>query len=181
MSAERLVELIRGADTHLGTGFLSTPDLLPTLVEAGHGDLAYELLLRRTSPSWMGMLDRGATTIWEEWDGVDAQGEAHASLNHYSKGAVIRFLHTHLLGLTQAPGSIAWESFVLCPVPGGGVTWVEGSYTTPQGRIEAAWRMSEGVLTIHGRVPPCTSGVVVLPDGSARDVEEGAFTIVAPC
>jgi alpha-L-rhamnosidase len=176
-AAERLAELIRNAGIHLGTGFLSTGDLLPTLAQAGHTDLAYELLFQRTSPSWLGMIGRGATTIWEDWDGVDDDGNAHESLNHYSKGAVIRFLHTHLLGLDQAAGSVAWESFVLRPIPGGGVTWAEGSYTTPQGKIEAAWRIEHGEMTITGQVPEATAGVVVLPDGSTTRVGPGAFTV----
>ncbi|MGN6426461.1 MAG: family 78 glycoside hydrolase catalytic domain [Leifsonia sp.] len=176
-SAARLVELIRASGTHLGTGFLSTADLLPTLAETGHADVAYELLFRRTSPSWLGMLDRGATTIWEDWDGVDENGAAHESLNHYSKGAVVRFLHTHLLGLDQAPGSVAWESFVLRPVPGGGVTWAEGSHTTPQGTIEASWVIEDGRIVVKGRVPAATMGTVVLPDGTTVTVGAGAFRL----
>ena len=117
-AAARLVELIRSADTHLRTGFLSTADLLPVLADTGHADVAYELLFQRTAPSWLNMIDRGATTIWEDWEGIDEFGAAHESLNHYSKGAVIRFLHTHTLGLRQAPGSVAWESIVIEPVPG---------------------------------------------------------------
>ncbi|WP_285114257.1 family 78 glycoside hydrolase catalytic domain [Leifsonia sp. fls2-241-R2A-40a] len=178
-AADRLVGLIRRAGTHLGTGFLSTADLLPVLVETGHSDVAYELLLQRTSPSWLGMLDRGATTIWEDWDGVDEDGQAFASLNHYSKGAVVRFLHTHLLGLDQDPESVAWESFVLRPIPGGGVTWAEGSHVTPQGTIEASWRIEGGVLTVAGRVPAATSGVVVLPDGRSIEVGPGPFTVTS--
>ncbi|WP_441785452.1 family 78 glycoside hydrolase catalytic domain [Leifsonia sp. 2MCAF36] len=178
-SANRLVELIRSAGTHLGTGFLSTADLLPVLVETGHADLAYELLFQRTTPSWLGMLDRGATTIWEDWDGVDENGVAHDSLNHYSKGAVIRFLHTHLLGLDQAPGSVAWESFVLRPVLGGGVTWAEGSYTTPQGTLKASWRVQDGQITVSGTVPPATTGKVVLPNGTTMTVRTGGFSVVS--
>src|SRR4051812_13197641 len=101
-AVERLVALIRAAGTHLGTGFLSTADLLPVLADTGHADLAYEVLLQRTAPSWLAMLDRGATTMWEDWEGIDENGDAHDSLNHYSKGAVVNFLHTHTLGLRQA-------------------------------------------------------------------------------
>ncbi|CAM5400154.1 hypothetical protein SALBM311S_10599 [Streptomyces alboniger] len=116
-AAARLVELIRAAGTHLGTGFLSTGNLLPVLADTGHADIAYELLSRRGAPSWLYMLDRGATTIWEDWEGVDENGDAHDSLNHYRKGAVIRFLHTHTLGLRQSPGSVAWESFEVARSP----------------------------------------------------------------
>ncbi|MGR7000555.1 alpha-L-rhamnosidase-related protein [Yinghuangia aomiensis] len=98
-AVDRLVALIREAGTHVGTGFLATPYLLPVLADTGHLDLAFDLLFRDTEPSWLTMIDRGATTIWEEWHGIDAEGKAHASLNHYSKGAVISFLHTHVAGI----------------------------------------------------------------------------------
>ncbi|MET1132207.1 MAG: family 78 glycoside hydrolase catalytic domain, partial [Aeromicrobium sp.] len=165
-AAQRLVELIRSAGTHLGTGFLSTGDLLPVLADTGHADVAYEVLQQRTSPSWLNMVDRGATTIWEDWDGIDENGEAHESLNHYSKGAVIRFLHTHSLGLRQAPESVAWQSFVVEPVPGGGLTWASGSYETPQGLIGVEWRVTGGELEISVEVPAGSSALVVFPDGS---------------
>ena len=69
------------------------------LADHGHLDVAYELLFQDTEPSWLVMIDRGATTIWEDWDGVDADGTAAHSLNHYSKGAVISFLHRYVAGL----------------------------------------------------------------------------------
>ena len=61
---------------HLSTGFLATPFLLPVLADTGHLDVAYDLLLQDTEPSWLVMVDRGATTVWEEWGGVDADGDA---------------------------------------------------------------------------------------------------------
>ena len=101
-TAGRLVELIRAAGTHLGTGFLATPFLLRVLAETGHLDVAYELLVQRTPPSWLAMVERGATTVWESWEGVDAEGVAHDSLNHYSKGAVVSFLHRCVAGIAAA-------------------------------------------------------------------------------
>ncbi|MDF2993030.1 MAG: hypothetical protein K0S37_3544, partial [Microbacterium sp.] len=175
-AADRLVELIRGADTHLGTGFLSTGHLLPVLVETGHADVAYELLFQRSAPSWLYMVDRGATTIWEEWEGIDEHGRAHESLNHYSKGAVIRFLHTHVLGLRQAAGSIAWESFVVAPVPGGPLTWARGHHDGPQGRIDVEWRTSGDELEVTVVVPPGSTGRVVFPSGRTEQVRPGTTT-----
>ncbi|ASQ93497.1 family 78 glycoside hydrolase catalytic domain [Streptomyces sp. 11-1-2] len=171
--AARLATLIREAGTHLGTGFLSTADLLPALADTGHTDLAYEVLLQRTSPSWLGMLDRGATTIWEEWDGVDENGDAHESLNHYSKGAVIQFLHTHTLGLRQAEGSVAWERFVVAPVPHPSVGWARGTFDSPRGTIVVEWCIQGGELDISVDVPPTSTATVVLPDGKEATAGPG--------
>ena len=47
--ADQLVAAVRAADDHLTTGFLATPLLLPTLADAGHPEVAYELLLQDTA------------------------------------------------------------------------------------------------------------------------------------
>lgn len=176
-AAAHLVELIRAAGTHLGTGFLATGDLLPVLADTGHADIAYELLLQRTAPSWLYMLDRGATTIWEDWEGVDDTGTALDSLNHYSKGAVVRFLHTHTLGLRQTPGSIAWESFEVAPVPHPSVPWARGTHESPQGTIAVEWRTADDELTVTVDVPPATTARVVFPDGTTVEhLPPGTFS-----
>jgi alpha-L-rhamnosidase len=179
-AAARLAELIRAAGTHLTTGFLSTGDLLPVLCDTGRPELAYDLLFQRTEPSWLAMLDRGATTIWEDWDGIDADGVAHDSLNHYSKGAVIRFLHTHTLGLRQAPDSVAWESFVVAPVPHPSLTWAAGTHETPHGTISVAWKVDGPDFHITADVPPATTATVVFPDGTTQTAPAGRFSAARP-
>ncbi|MDR6907137.1 alpha-L-rhamnosidase [Agromyces sp. 3263] len=172
---DRLVELIRDAGTHVGTGFLATGDLLAVLADEGRADVAYELLQQRTAPSWRYMLDRGATTVWEDWEGIDEHGDAHESLNHYSKGAAMRFLHTHTLGLRQEEDSIAWEQVVIAPVPGGGVTWARGSHKSPQGSITVDWRIVGERMHLTAEIPSGTKARVVLPDGAVHRVGAGRF------
>jgi alpha-L-rhamnosidase len=171
----RLVELIRAAGGHLGTGFLATGDLLPVLADAGRADVAYELLFQRTAPSWLYMLDRGATTIWEDWEGIDENGVAHESLNHYSKGAVIRFLHTHTLGLRQEDDSIAWERVVIAPLPAPGMTWARGTHDGPQGEIAVEWRIEGDSIRIIADIPAGTSARIIFPDGATHAAGPGTF------
>ena len=92
------------------------------LADNGQLDLAYELLMQDSEPSWLVMVDRGATTMWEAWNGIGPDGTARQSLNHYSKGAVISFLHRYTAGLRQAPGSAAYERIIIEPRPGAGLT-----------------------------------------------------------
>lgn len=171
----RLVELIRNEDTHLGTGFLSTGDLLPVLVEAGREDVAYGLLLQRSAPSWLYMVDKGATTIWESWEGIDEDGNAHDSLNHYSKGTVLRFLHEYTLGLRQDPDSVAWRSVVIAPTPGPDLSWARGSHETPNGTIRVHWQLDEEELRIDADIPAETTARIVFPDGTEYTAGPGRF------
>ena len=176
-SADRLVELIRGAGNHLTTGFLATPFLLPVLADTGHLDVAYDLLFQDTEPSWLVMVDRGATTVWEEWAGVDTDGTPHASLNHYSKGAVITFLHQYVAGLQCIePG---YRRFRVAPKPGGGLEWATAQHDSPYGRIEVRWRQRDGTLSVDVTVPPGTAADIVLPTGKTTTVTSGHHTVVA--
>jgi alpha-L-rhamnosidase len=172
----QLVQMVRAADTHLTTGFLATPYLLPVLADHGHPDLAYELLFQDTPPSWLTMIDRGATTIWELWEGIDADGVAHASLNHYSKGAVISFLHRYVAGIQLLDDGPAYRRFRIAPRPGGGLTWASAALESPYGRIESSWSVGATGTTFVVRVPPNTEAEVVLPDRRTATVRPGTAT-----
>jgi len=175
----QLVDLIRDARTHLGTGFLATPYLLPALADNGELDLAYELLVQDSDPSWLTMVDRGATTMWELWNGIDADGTAHQSLNHYSKGAVVSFLHRYTAGLRQAPGSAGWARIIIEPRPGAGLTTAATSHQGPRGLIEVQWGADDGVLTLSAAIPSGTTAEVRLPGEPAAVVGPGHHTFLA--
>ena len=175
-TARRLVDLVRAAGTHVGTGFLATPHLLPVLADAGHLQVAYDLLLQDTEPSWLAMVDRGATTVWEDWDGIADDGHATASLNHYSKGAVISFLHQYVAGIRLLDDAPAYRRFRIEPRPGGGLRWAEAVHDCPFGRIESSWHLDGGRFRLTVTVPPGTTAEVVLPDGTRHEQRPGTAT-----
>ncbi|MDG2027693.1 MAG: family 78 glycoside hydrolase catalytic domain [Acidimicrobiales bacterium] len=175
-AANQLVELVRAAGMHLGTGFLATPYLLPVLADHGKVDTAYDVLLQETPPSWLTMIDRGATTVWEEWEGIDGGGVAHASLNHYSKGAVVSFLYSHIAGIRPIEGELSYRRFRVAPHPGGGIEWAEAALDTPRGRIEVSWRKTGNRFNLDVTVPPGTMADIELPDGSTTKSGPGTST-----
>ena len=118
------------------------------------------LLLQDTEPSWLTMLDRGATTVWERWNGVDADGVAHESLNHYSKGAVVSFLHRYVAGLV--PTSPGYRTFRVRPTPGGGLTSASLRHDSPFGPIVVDWRLGD-VLALDVAGAPRHDGRGVPP------------------
>jgi alpha-L-rhamnosidase len=170
-----LVRLIRAADTHIGTGFLSTVFLCEVLAEHGHLDVAYELLNQKTIPSWLYAVTKGATTIWEAWEGIDESGKPHVSLNHYSPGAVINFLHRKVAGIEAAePG---YKRIRIHPMPGGGLTSARATYESVHGPIASAWEQADGVMRLSVTVPANTSAVVTLPGAAMDAVTEGGVAL----
>ena len=87
----------------LRTGFVGTPFLLHVLSSYGHADLAYTLLLRREYPSWLYPVTKGATTIWEHWDGIMEDGGFWSadmnSFNHYAYGSVADWIYEEAAGI----------------------------------------------------------------------------------
>jgi alpha-L-rhamnosidase len=173
-----LAALVRAADGHLGTGFLATPFLLPVLADAGQLDLAYQVLLQRTPPSWLAMRDQGATTLWESWTPFDSEGRVKESLNHFSMGAVVSFLHQYVAGLQ--PLEPGYRRFLVAPQPGAGVTWATTHHDSPHGRIAVEWRLTGEVGHLSVEVPPGTLADVRLPSGELHTLDPGSHALMWP-
>jgi alpha-L-rhamnosidase len=166
-----LVRLIEDAGVHLGTGFLSTPFLLHVLSEGGRLDLAYALLVQDTIPSWLYAVTKGATTIWESWEGVKEDGSLFGSLNHYSYGAVGSWLYQVVAGIEiGAPG---YEEIRIQPRPGGGLTYARATYESMHGPIVSGWEIKDGMLRLSVTIPPNTRATVRLPGATLDEVQEG--------
>lgn len=129
--------------------------------------------MQDSPPSWLYMVDKGATTVWEDWEGLGPEGAPRASLNHYSKGAVISFLHTHVAGLQLLDEAPAYRKLRVAPQPGGGLSWAEVVHDSPYGRIETAWRLEGARFELVVTAPPGTTADVVLPDGRQHTAEPG--------
>ncbi len=141
----RLVADIRARGNHLSTGFLGTPYLCHVLSRFGQLDVAYDLLLQETYPSWLYPVKQGATTIWERWDGVRIDGSFQNpgmnSFNHYAYGAIGDWLYRVVAGLTSDPAQPGYQRVLIHPHPGGGLTHAQAMLDTPLGRYAVAWRM----------------------------------------
>lgn len=160
-AAADLNELVIKCGYHLNTGFLSTPALLPVLAKYGYTDTAYRLLLQDTMPGWLYEVRHGATTIWEDWDGINEKGEVKASLNHYSKGAVCGWLFSGVCGIRVENGKIN-----IAPEPSALLGYAEARYKSPLGEIVSGWKYEEnGEITYTFRIPSNASADITLPDG----------------
>lgn len=172
---EHLVRLVRAAGNHIGTGFLSTPFLCHVLSENGHLDVAYDLLTQKTIPSWLYAITKGATTIWESWEGIREDGTPQLSLNHYSPGSVINFLHRKVAGIEAAePG---YRCIAIHPLPGGGLTSAGARYQSARGLIVSEWIKENHKMRLDVTIPANTRAVVTLPGAAASQVLESGVPL----
>lgn len=163
----RLVQALENYGWRLGTGFLSTPLILDVLAEYDL-DAAYRLLENEEMPGWLFMPKNGATTIWESWEGTQAQGGI-ASLNHYSKGAVCEWLFKTMCGI-RIDGE---NHFVIAPKPGGSLTHAKAVYYSIYGTVECGWEKTEEGYLSRISIPANTTATLVLPEGEQVELEPG--------
>jgi alpha-L-rhamnosidase len=176
LAAARLADEVRKANYHLTTGFLGTPYLCQVLSRFGYTDLAYELLNQESFPSWLYPVKKGATTIWERWDGIKPDGSfqdvSMNSFNHYSYGAIGEWMYRVVAGIEADPNAGGYKHFFVQPKPGGGLTHAKATLQSPYGEIASAWQLSEGDLRLQVTVPPNTRATVRLPAKSLSQVKE---------
>lgn len=172
-AADRLVDNIRRYHNHLTTGFLGTPYLCHALSRFGHSDVAYELLLQDTYPSWLYPVKMGATTIWERWDGIKPDGSFETptmnSYNHYAYGAIGDWMYRDIAGIdtkTDAPG---YKQIIIKPEVNGRLTFASADYETPYGKVSSHWKKEDGRVILDVEIPANTTGTIYIPapDGSA--------------
>src|SRR5690606_436196 len=117
----KLTELLKDNKFHLTTGFVGTPYLNLVLSANGLNDIAYKLLLQQDYPSWLYPVTKGATTIWEHWDGIKPDGSFWSasmnSFNHYAYGAIGDWLYRCVAGIDTDEQLAGYKHIHIKPQP----------------------------------------------------------------
>jgi alpha-L-rhamnosidase len=177
-TAAHLEEAIHAADDHVSTGILGLVNLLPTLAACGRTELAYTLLLQEDIPGWIWMLRNGATTIWERWDNIKADGSLQDvqmnSFNQSPLGCVGQWLYETIAGISPDPDAPGFRRFHVRPQPGGGITSASATHVSPHGEIRCAWERDGDRFALDLVVPAGTVATLRLPAASGDQVHEGS-------
>ena len=163
---------------HIGTGLIGAQWLMRTLSDNGRPDVAYEIAAQKTYPSWGYMIGKGATTIWELWNG-DTADPAMNSGNHVMLvGDLIVWFYERLAGIRPDPTRPGFKHVILKPVPVDELTYVEASHRSPYGRIESRWKRTAGRFSWEIALPPNTTATVYVPARDAAAVTESGLPAV---
>jgi alpha-L-rhamnosidase len=154
-AGRHLADMVVRAGRRLQTGFCGSAYLLSALEQAGRAGLAYDLLLRREPPSLGFMVDMGATSVWERWNGLDAAGwpacPTMNSFNHYAMSSMLSWLMEGVCGLRPVPGVPALGRIRFAPAISRRLSRAAFSFEAPAGRLELAWAW-DGDARVVGQV-----------------------------
>lgn len=155
---------------HLDTGMLGTLFLIEYLSEIGRDDLVLDIYQKRTYPSWGYMIEQGATTMWEQWNGFWSQ-------IHSCFTSADNWLYRGLAGIRPDPSQPGFKHIILRPAIVGDLTWVNAHYDCLYGRIACRWQRSGRDVTVEVTVPPNTTATVIVPGQPPQRVGPGSHVV----
>ena len=181
-----LIKLLERSKFHLATGFVGTPYLCHVLTRHGRHDIAAKIFLQRDYPSWLYPVSKGATTIWERWDGIKPDGSYQDSdmnsFNHYSYGSICDWAVQCVAGLDIDPEAPGYRRAVLHPRVTPGLTHANAAYESMLGRFECGWAKEGARLTVTVVIPPNAQAILTLEGAQGIDgiSLNGSFSVVYP-
>lgn len=176
---ERLCLLIENNRGCLDTGFLSVPFLMDVLCENGKRDVAYQLLFQTKCPSWLYMVEKGATTMWESWGAIGEDGTVSTySYNHYAFGCIGEWMYRELGGLRAL--EVGYKKIRVAPALDCGLRFVDIEEDTPYGMARVSWELIEKQALVHVTIPVNTTAEICLPGNEVMVKGSGDYVFTIP-
>lgn len=164
-----LIESLKRNDYNLTVGILGLYGIFDALCDNGHANIAYKIVTKTSYPSWGYWIKKGATSMWEFWDG-------HGSHNHmFMGGKMNAFLVKNLAGIS--PLVAGYDRILIKPEITGDLKSIDACAYSPKGRIEVMWEKTTNGLQMRTVIPANSSAELHLPlignDDSNVTVKEG--------
>jgi alpha-L-rhamnosidase len=146
---------------HIGTGLIGGQFLNRVLSDNGRPDLSYTIASQKDYPSWGYMVEQGATTIWELWNGNTAEPSMNSGNHVMLVGDLVVWFYEYLAGI--APGSTGFKTIVMKPMPVGDLTFVKATHNSPYGLIASEWHRDGKKFDWQIEIPANTTATVYVP------------------
>lgn len=163
-------------------GFVGATKLVQALIRAGLTEDAFRILFSEEFPSWLYCVNLGATTIWERWNSLNADGTISGtemnSLNHYSFGAVAEAVYRDIAGIL--PKTVAFKKVVISPIFNYRLKKFDCGLITPSGEFKVRYKIeSDGRVRLNVCIPYGVDATLEIAKKRKR-LATGNNTIVLP-
>ena len=157
---------------HVGVGLIGAQWLMRTLTDNGQGDLAYKIVTQTTYPGWGYMISKGATTVWELWNGDTAEPSMNSGNHVMQIGDLNVWLYEYLAGIRPASDTDGFKHIVIRPYPVDDLESVAASHECLYGKIASQWVRRNGGIQLDVTIPPNTTAAVYVPSKNPAAVKE---------
>ncbi|CAL1517745.1 family 78 glycoside hydrolase catalytic domain [Chitinophaga sp. MM2321] len=160
-------------DDHVNSGIIGGMWLMRGLTDNGAGELAYKLATNTTYPSWGYMITKGATTIWELWNGDAANPMMNSGNHQMLLGDLLVWYYEYLAGIKTDDKEVAFKKIIMNPIFPEDLDFVNASLNTKYGIVKSAWKKTATGLEWNITIPANTTAVVTLPGNVEAITESG--------
>jgi alpha-L-rhamnosidase len=152
---------------HIACGLVGIPVMMEWATKSNHPDFIYSMLKKTSYPGYLHMLENGATTTWEHWNG-------ERSRIHNCYNGVGSWFYQALGGIRPAEDVPGYRKVQIQPQIPEGVTWAKTFKETPFGKLSLNWNLKNEILELELKIPVGMETEVILPDGVKKYIMEGA-------
>ena len=135
---------------------MGIPVITEWAVKNNQAEFIYSMLKKRDYPSYLYMIDNGATTTWEHWNG-------ERSHIHNCYNAIGSWFYQALAGIQLNEEHPAYEVCTIRPQFVEGISWVKAKKDTPYGELAVEWEKKDSALTIAVQIPVGSHAKLCLP------------------
>ncbi|PWS28810.1 alpha-rhamnosidase [Pedobacter yonginense] len=155
---------------HLSNGLVGIQWLMRCLNDYGRPDLAYTIATQKSYPSWGYMIENGATTIWELWNGNTADPKMNSQNHVMMLGDLLIWYYENLAGIKSQNN--AFKQIIMKPEMISSLNAVRASYNSVYGTISSSYTKTFKQFNWEITVPPNTTAIVYIPANNKGDVSE---------
>jgi alpha-L-rhamnosidase len=159
-------------NNHIATGVIGTQWLMRGLTEYGRPDLAFTIATNKDYPSWGYMAERGATTIWELWNGDTANPSMNSGNHVMLLGDLIVWYYQNLAAIKASINQPGFKQVIMKPMITEGLDFVKASYKTPYGLVKSEWKKGNS-FDWNITVPANATALISIPAKSVDGITEG--------
>jgi alpha-L-rhamnosidase len=133
------------------------------LSDNGRPDLCYTIASQKDYPSWGYMVEHGATTIWELWNGNTADPTMNSGNHVMLIGDLVIWLYEDLAGIAPDLAQPGFQHIIMKPEPVGHLKFVEATHNSPYGLISSEWYREGNTFDWRIKIPANTTATVYVP------------------
>ena len=166
---------------HISCGVIGVQWLMHGLTDMHRSDIAWLLATNKKYPSWGYMAEKGATTIWELWNGDTASPKMNSGNHVMLLGDLVSWLFEDLGGIQSDEAQPGFKHIILNPdFSIDEIDDINTSYKSVYGPIVSRWKKNDGQLFWHVEIPANTTATLHMPDGTTKDLGSGVYDLQEP-
>lgn len=139
-------EISRKRNGHFATGLVGIPVFTEWATTNQEANLMYSMIKKPGYPGYLYMLENGATTTWEHWNG-------ERSRIHNCYNGIGSWFYEAVGGIRQVEGVSAYRKIRIQPQIPDGVAWAKTSKETPYGKLVVNWKLKKDELYLEVEIP----------------------------